>query len=136
MYGETEMINEKPNGLHLMFPFPDAILNPNKIAHWTKKASAKKTSKTAGYYLAKEKAVILDSEKRYIVKLVFCPPDNRKRDLDNLLASMKSALDGMCSGLGIDDSMIKPDPDWGPVTEGGKVEITIMEKIEPESRTG
>lgn len=48
-------------------------------------------------------------------------------DLDNLVAAMKSALDGMCLAFGIDDRMIKPVPEWGPVVDGGKVEIVIEE---------
>ena len=31
------------------------------------------------------------------------PPDRRRRDLDNLL---KASLDGLCAGLGVDDSTI------------------------------
>jgi len=31
------------------------------------------------------------------------PPDNRRRDADGVLASLKSALDGVADALGIDD---------------------------------
>lgn len=39
------------------------------------------------------------------VDLTFCPPDRRRRDLDNMLASNKSALDGIAAATGIDDSL-------------------------------
>ena len=113
-----------------MLPFPDPILNPNKHVHWAKKNHARKAAKEAGFYLALEKSVQLETGKRYEVKLVFCPPDQRSRDLDNLTASMKPALDGMCRGFGIDDKQIRPVPDWGPIVAGGKVEVTIIERNE------
>jgi Holliday junction resolvase RusA-like endonuclease len=123
-------MNDQANGIHLMLPFPEAILNPNKHVHWAKKNKARVSAREAGYYLALEKGVKLNADSRYDVTLVFCPPDHRERDLDNLTASMKSALDGMCRGLGINDKMIRPVPDWGPLVEGGKVEITIVERKE------
>jgi crossover junction endodeoxyribonuclease RusA len=63
------------------------------------------------------------------VTLTFCPPDRFPRDMDNLVAALKSGLDGMCRALGIDDHQIVPvpDQDWGPVVKGGKVEVTIVE---------
>ena len=36
--------------------------------------------------------------------MVFVPPDRRLYDRDNLVARMKSGLDGMCDALGIDDN--------------------------------
>ena len=36
--------------------------------------------------------------------ITFHPPDNRRRDLDNMLASIKSGLDGISDALGVDDS--------------------------------
>lgn len=120
-------MNEQPNGVHLMLPWPDPILNPNKHVHWTKKHRAKVDGRETAFYIALEKGVKLDPEKKYRVDMVYCPPDHRKRDFDNLGRAMKSAMDGMCRGLGIDDSQLRPLPDWGPVVEGGKVEITITE---------
>jgi crossover junction endodeoxyribonuclease RusA len=120
-------MNENVNGLHLMLPFPEAVLNPNKKVHWSLKYKAAGVAREAAFYLTLEKGVKLNPERRYIVNLVFCPPDKRTRDLDNLTTAMKSALDGMCQGLGINDKMIRPLPDWGPQVQGGKVEVTIKE---------
>lgn len=121
------MIGTKPNGLHLQLPWPDPMLNPNKHVHWAAKNRPRKVQRDACFYLAKSTGVELDPGKPYRVTLVFCPPDHFNRDLDNLVAALKSGLDGMCRALGIDDRMIKPVPDWGPVIEGGKVEVTIVE---------
>lgn len=38
------------------------------------------------------------------VTLRFVPPDRRARDIDNLVASMKSGLDGLADVLQVDDS--------------------------------
>lgn len=114
--------------LSLTLPFPDKILNPNQHVHWRRKNKARVDARKAGFYIAKETGVRLDADSRYDVMLVFCPPDKRERDLDNLTASLKAALDGMCHGLGIDDKMIRPLPDWGEVVKGGRVDVTILER--------
>jgi crossover junction endodeoxyribonuclease RusA len=36
--------------------------------------------------------------------LTFCPPDNRRRDLDNMFAAMKYGIDGIADAMNIDDS--------------------------------
>lgn len=120
-------MNEKPNGVLLQLPFPDPILNPNKhVSHWAKNAP-RKAAREAAYYIALETGTKLDPEKEYLVTLLFCPPTHAHYDRDNLLASIKSALDGMCRGFGIDDRKIHPIPDLGPVVQHGKVEVTIVE---------
>lgn len=118
-----------PTGVKLMLPFPDSILNPNVTGHWATKQPAKKAAREAAYILAYNLQIKLDSQKKYRVTLIFCPPDRRYRDLDNMVSSMKSALDGMCRALGINDKNIKPEPDWGPGFVGGKVEVTITELV-------
>jgi len=117
------------NGTRVMLPWPASILSPNNRSHWGKKAEAKKTQREAAFILAYNLHMELDPECKYEVILTFCPPNQRVRDLDNMLASMKSALDGMCRAFRIDDRQIKPVPEWGPVVKGGKVEVVIMEKV-------
>jgi crossover junction endodeoxyribonuclease RusA len=65
------------------------------------------------------------SHGRLHLSLVFSPPDKKRRDLDNMLASVKSALDGIADATGCDDSkwslsITKADP-----VPGGAVQITI-----------
>ena len=40
--------------------------------------------------------------------ITFIQPDKRRRDRDNLLAAMKSGLDGLAQALGVDDSEFEP----------------------------
>lgn len=55
-----------------------------------------------------------------MVALTFVPPDRRHRDLDNLLASMKSGLDGLADSMGVNDSRFRVTMDLAddPVKEG------------------
>ena len=39
------------------------------------------------------------------LKLTFVPPDRRSYDRDNLMARMKSGIDGMCDAIKIDDKV-------------------------------
>lgn len=123
----------KPNGLQLMMPWPDSLLNPNVKVHWAVKRDAKQASRDAGYLITLQKGVQLDPDKRYQVELVFCPPNNRTRDLDNLQASCKWMLDGIAQALGINDSQFRPVSDWGPLVERGKVEVSIKEIVKEEA---
>jgi crossover junction endodeoxyribonuclease RusA len=45
----------------------------------------------------------LESDSAHL-QLTISPPDKRHRDTDNVIASLKSALDGIADATGIDDS--------------------------------
>lgn len=63
------------------------------------------------------------------VEILLCPPDVRRRDIDNYNKALFDALTH--AGIWEDDSQIKRMlVEWGPVTQKGKVEITIS-KYEP-----
>ena len=86
----------------------------------------------AGYKAAKDRyghvLMPLAPHDKHHIKLVFYPPDKRRRDLDNLFSSMKHTLDGVASALGIDDSQFRPVMlDFGDVVKGGQVVMTIGE---------
>ena len=64
------------------------------------------------------------------LKITFFTPDNRKRDLDNLLAAMKPALDGMARAIGVDDALFRPlliDKVKAERRDLARVEIEVME---------
>jgi crossover junction endodeoxyribonuclease RusA len=59
------------------------------------------------------------------VKVTFHPPDNRRRDTDNMLASCKASLDGLALAMGVDDAdwnltIARADP-----VKGGAVVVEI-----------
>lgn len=63
---------------------------------------------------------------RLSVRVTACPPDNRRRDLDNVQKSLLDALAG--GGAYRDDSQIdRLVVERGPVTPGGKVLVEITE---------
>ncbi|EEW3262255.1 RusA family crossover junction endodeoxyribonuclease [Escherichia coli] len=63
------------------------------------------------------------------VEILLFPPDARRRDIDNYNKALFDALSH--AGIWEDDSQIKRMVvEWGPVTQKGKVEITIS-KYEP-----
>ncbi|HMZ86789.1 MAG TPA: endonuclease [Giesbergeria sp.] len=91
------------NTLQLTLPWPPADLSPNSRGHWSKLARAKKAYRAACAWTAKEQGAQRIEAERLHVSLVFYPPSRRAFDLDNMLARMKSGLDGLADVLGVDD---------------------------------
>lgn len=95
----------------IVLPWPDKALSPNWRGHWASKSIAVRNAR--GYAngmarAAKWREIPLPDRK---VRLVFefHPPDRRKRDDDNLKASIKHARDGIADALGIDDHQFLSD---------------------------
>lgn len=109
------------------FPWPDSRLSPNKRIDRRALITVKQTAKETAYYITKySHTVVLDTDLQLI--LTFCPPDKRKRDLDNLYASFKAYQDGMMSLLGVDDCQIeRVILQRGNVCKDGKVIVEIKE---------
>lgn len=120
----------------LTLPWPHPDLNPNRRAHRMAKAKIAAAYKQACSVLAQnylQPIVDMKHKARKLetchILLTFNPPDARRRDLDNLHASMKSALDGVALAWGIDDRKFRPvTVDFGPVVKGGSVTIEIIDK--------
>ena len=88
----------------IRLPWPAPILSPNARAHWSKRASAAKKYRADARLLSQAMGCrALDCD-RITAEITFCPPDKRKRDTDNMLASIKSGLDGIADATGVDDS--------------------------------
>ncbi len=89
----------------VLLPWPPAECSPNSRVHWSKRARAAKVYRKACWGLclaAGWKAWV--SECRPRVTLEFVPALERRRDLDNCIASMKAGLDGIADALRVDDS--------------------------------
>jgi crossover junction endodeoxyribonuclease RusA len=120
------------NKLTLRLPWPGPKLwpNGNKGGSWATKAGPKKLAKDAAYiitfseYSARNRPSL--GEGPIQMRVVFCQPNGLRRDLDNALAAMKSALDGVSAALGVDDRRFRPVIcDWGPIIPGGEVRVTL-----------
>jgi crossover junction endodeoxyribonuclease RusA len=110
----------------IILPWPDKRLSPNARVHWSTLAGAKKKAKEVAYYCALGSGVRKIPPASLKVRYTFCPPDNRRRDVDNLIASMKAANDGIALAIGVDDSkwQIEIAP-LGDVHPTGQVKIEI-----------
>ena len=109
-------------------PWPDKKLSPNARVHHFVLARAKSKAKSAANILAflayREigRPQIIGSVD---VQITFNPPDNRRRDIDNMLASNKAALDGVSAAIGVDDSRWGLSLSRGDVVKGGRVVVQI-----------
>ena len=103
--------------LEIKLSFPNPKLNPNRSTgrHWAGSAELKKKAKTEGHYATlaamgetKTPRSKLNLDGDVSLHITFVMPDKRRRDRDNLLASIKGDLDGIASALGIDDDNFEP----------------------------
>ena len=117
--------------IEITLPWPDKRLSPNSRKGWRAKAEATKEARSIGYceaYLKGHHRQFEGRDCRLEQSITIHPPDKRHRDQDNILASLKPAIDGICEAIWIDDSRIKRTTlEWGEVTPGGKVVLTLEE---------
>lgn len=110
----------------IFLPWPDRKLSPNARGHWSTVARAKKRAKHDACYATMDAGLRKIDADAITVRVSFYPPDRRPRDIDNCIASMKAAFDGIAWAVGVDDSkwtlVIEPR---GPVERQGKVKVTL-----------
>ena len=58
--------------------------------------------------------------------ITFVPPDRRHRDDDNMIASLKSARDGIADALGVNDRRFRPNYVFAEPEKPGRVEVEII----------
>lgn len=120
--------------IELTLPWPPKTLSPNsRPAHWAVLSSAKKHYRNDCFYHARKQGVRAMTAERLDVRLVFVPPDKRRRDADNCLAAMKSGLDGLADVLQVDDSKWKLTFELAQDETGGFVRVQIDEDAMPGS---
>lgn len=95
----------------IQLPFPPSELMPNKKngRHWTSTHDIKTGSREKAHQATKNLlGAWKEPEGNIPLSILFLSPDKRHRDLDNLLAASKAALDGIAEALGVDDKRFKP----------------------------
>ena len=105
-------------------PWPAKELSPNARPHYFAKARKVKEYKEAGYYLTKAKTKPI-GDGPVCVHVTFHPKVKRRRDIDNLIASIKSGFDGIAAALECDDSNFAITAGIGDVGEGGRVAVRL-----------
>lgn len=111
----------------LTFPWPPKELSPNARVHWAKKAKAAKAYKASCLMIAMAGGLRAIKADMLGLLITFNPPDNRRRDLDNMLSSFKAGIDAISMRTGINDSDFQITIAKQPVTPKG----TVMVEIEP-----
>jgi len=105
-------------------------LSPNARPHYQVHAKAKKAAKRQAHYEAWIAAwhlqrALFAGDAPLHVHLRFVPPLRRAYDEDNLVASMKAALDGLATALCVNDARFRITHELEREALGGFVEVTI-----------
>lgn len=95
--------------LTFKLPFPPSDLNPNRSRrdHWAKSAKARKRYRDQCALECVAWGINRFRAERISLRLEFHPPDNRRRDRDNLIAAFKAGQDAIADALGVDDSTLE-----------------------------
>lgn len=109
----------------ILLPWPPTELWPNRRFHWRKKAAVAKGYRRDCAWLTHHADVSVPDEGPIPVRITFCPPDKRARDLDNMLAAIKPHLDGVADALHVNDSRFVLTIERGEPHKGGVVEVRI-----------
>ena len=117
--------------LPLTLPLPPKALSPNARGHWGAKARAVAGYRQRAYMVA---CVEVPASKRpgwerAETRVVFYLPDRRRRDMDNLAASLKAAWDGIAdAGIVQNDSGLYHHPPEMRVDKANpRVEIEVRQ---------
>ena len=110
----------------ITLPWPSPVLSPNSRTHWAVKSRAVKSARVAAFYQVRAASKATVDWPRADVRMTFCPPDKRRRDMDNMVASMKAAADGIADAIGIDDSKFTATYALSEPVKGGLVRVVIQ----------
>lgn len=128
-------------GIIVNLPWPDSRLSPNARVHWAVLSGLKKKARAdaaKAVYDAlqrglRETRLSIAGTGPIHLTVLFYPPDKRRRDADNLIASMKASFDGIADALGVDDHRFRGAYDIVPEPEKpGRVEVEIIHTIDAD----
>jgi crossover junction endodeoxyribonuclease RusA len=100
-------------------PWIPSHLSPNARNHWAKRQRFFRAYKKAAYWLIYRERNHLRQFRRF--RITFLPPDNHKRDLDNMIASFKAGIDALSDAIGIDDSEFSYEFSRGEPVKNGNI---------------
>lgn len=119
----------------ITLPFPNGKLSPNRAKgmHWGATSSLKGRQFDDAYAAAYQAMTSITAKEwtplvgRAIpLTVTFNEPDRRMRDLDNLLAAAKSAIDGIATALTVNDKHFSPITiKRGDVVKGGQMIVEV-----------
>jgi crossover junction endodeoxyribonuclease RusA len=111
----------------MIFPFPNPRLSPNKRIDRRSLIGDKQIAKQIGFVITKRELLYLRPVPLEL-KIIIFPPDNRRRDDDNIYLSFKPYRDGIFQALELDDKLIRRTViEWGEVKPDGELIVEITE---------
>lgn len=108
----------------IRLPWPPTCLSPNARKDRRANTKTRNGYKTAAFYAAKQSGAAVAEDAHLAIQ--FYPPDNRRRDLDNMLATIKAGLDGIALAAGVDDYGWSLSIQRCPKVEGGAVLVHVV----------
>lgn len=111
----------------VQLPWPSPVLSPNHRGHWAPKAKAVRTARVHTAWLVLEQCRKKPGWAKAAISMTFCPPNKRRRDLDNLISSSKAIFDGIADAIGLDDQHFIPTFRMADPVPNGAVLVTISE---------
>lgn len=113
--------------------WPPRQLSPNARVHYRVKspitkgylAHASNTTRVACHDHSLRDRIDPHSDDPITLEIEFHPPDARRRDLDNMLSSIKAGLDGIAEALGVNDQRFALRLTRGQPVKGGRVVVTL-----------
>lgn len=126
-------MNDDKKIKEIILDWPAKVLSPNARVHWAVKAKAAKLYRKQAFLICRnENIVIPESINKLHVFIDFYPPDKRNRDADNLLSSLKNALDGIAEAIGVNDRRFICHPYLKDKIEKGglvKIRVTFINEV-------
>lgn len=115
--------------MSVTIPWPHKDLSPNARKHRMAIVGLRKAARADAAWCCKAAKMNFAhlADVGLHLRITFNPPDKRRRDLDNMLASIKSQLDGVSDVIGVDDSRWGLTLRRGDVVKGGSVVIEVVE---------
>ena len=115
--------------MRIDLPWPPSALRPNASSPgaWRRKQTAAKGYKADCLILCRAGGLSPVEMNAAHLTIRFCPPDRRRRDLDNMLASFKHGIDAISETVGVDDQHFGFTLTRGEPVKGGSVQVTITE---------
>lgn len=117
-------------------PFPPLNLNEQRRQHWAVKRREIANVRQITWGLVRNARV--PSFGQVEVRLTFFPPDRRRRDEDNIVATLKPVCDALVDARVVPDDtpdrMVKHMPRVGPKDESGRgrLVLTVTGLTQPE----
>lgn len=120
---------------HVLLPWPPKPLWQNSRCHWSLKAKTVKFARTQAYHeslVSGLRHMPTGEEWTHHLSFDFCPPDRRKRDLQNMPATQKAYIDGIADALGVDDATfkVKWPEEFGTVADNGGSVLVVVRAVQ------